>query len=249
MKHGMNPMQDAELWLDGICIHPHGSILGTTPLVEYTPIGKQQVSNKTTLHTYCSLFLVLPKVHLPQTALYLNMRGFFSGNRHSAPLGPSKGSVSRDTTKGETLQAVRHRQREKQRQFVMQMMRAEKERDVAQEGSHTEKALAAEATRRRMSDSADSLAQQVMIIERIMEEFGLTVDMEEEMQADLEMLEESREATEIGLAEAEQAVQENVEQSTYISTMASPFMMPSDVYDEDEAMRDLDECAKQTGRA
>lgn len=131
----------------------------------------------------------------------------------------------------------------------MQMMRAEKERDVAHEGGASDKAMAAEADRRQMSDAADALAQQIMIIERIMEEFGLTLDLEEEARADREMLEESREAYEQGVMDADEAVREQIAQGEYINTVSAPFMMPNEVYDEDEAMRDLDELAKQTGRA
>lgn len=175
------------------------------------------------------------------------MRGFFTGNRHSAPLGPPKPGTGKEpsTTKGETLSALRQRQREKQRQFVLQMLRAEKERELAQQTGDEEKERAAEGARRAMSDAADALSAQVATLERVMEEVGILVDVEEDARANREMLEESREAYEHGLAEAEESIRA---QGEYISTMASPFMMPSDVYDEDEAMRDLDECAKQTGR-
>ena len=60
----------------------------------------------------------------------------------------------------ETLQAVRQRQRERQRKLVMQMMKSEKERDVAHDSRESERAGAAEAQR----DAADALAQQIMII-------------------------------------------------------------------------------------
>lgn len=73
--------------------------------------------------------------------------------------------------------------------------------------------------------------------------------MEEEARADREMVEESHQAYEQGVTAAEQSIREQVAQGEYISTMPAPFMTPSDVYDEDESMRDLDECAKQTGRA
>lgn len=183
------------------------------------------------------------------------MRGFFSGNRHAAPLGPPKGagpsssSPPPSPSKGESIQAVRQRQREKQRQFVLQSMRAEKERELAQQQGDAEKVRDAEDTRNTMSEAANALSTQVSTLERIMEEVGLGVDLEEDARADQERLEESREGYENGLAEAEEQIKEHIAQGEYISTMASPFMMPSDVYDEDEAMRDLDECAKQTGRA
>lgn len=182
------------------------------------------------------------------------MRGFFSGNRQSEPLGPPKGvgppsAVPLSPSKGETIQAVRQRQREKQRQFVLQGLRAEKERELAQQQGDEQKVRDAEETRRCMNEAATALSAQVTTLERIMEEVGLTVDLEEDARADQERLEESREGYEEGLAEAEEQIREHIAQGEYISTMASPFMMPSDVYDEDEAMRDLDECAKQTGRA
>lgn len=179
------------------------------------------------------------------------MRSLFSGNRHSSPLGPPKGSSpdSKDkASKQETLQAVRQRQRERQRKYVMQMMRAEKERDVAQDAGDEDKATSADAQRRQMSDSADALAQQIMIIERIMEEFGLKLDLEEEARADQEMLKQSRDAYQHHAAQAEQAIEAVKNNGEYIKTMSNYNIMSSDVYDEDEAMRDLDECAKQTGR-
>lgn len=154
-----------------------------------------------------------------------------------------------EASNAETLQAVRQRQREKQRHYVMQMMRAEKERDAARDAGDDDKSAAIEAERRQMSDAADALAQQIMIFERIMEEFGVTLDLEEEALAEQEMLEESRHAYEEGVDEAHDTIREQAEQGEYITTMSSPFMVLSDVYDEDEAMRDLDECAKQTGRA
>lgn len=181
------------------------------------------------------------------------MRSLFSGNRHSAPLGPPKGSRSdmrRDPTKPETLQAVRQRQRDKQRHYVIQMMRAEKDRDEAHDAGHTEKAASAEAQRRQMSDAADALNHQVMIIERIMEEFGLSLDLEEEARANNELLEESREAYEHSAMEADQSVREQMERNQYFSTITSaPFINPNEFYSaEDEAMRDLDDCARKTGR-
>lgn len=180
------------------------------------------------------------------------MINLFSGNRRSAPLGPPKvksdGNDSHDVSKQETLQAVRQRQRERQRRYVMQMMRAEKERDVAQESGESEKVESAEAQRRQMSDAADAIAQQIMIIERIMEEFGLTLDLEEEARADRELLEESREAYEQHVADTEDAVDNANAVGEFIHNTSSSYMMSGDAYDEDEAMRDLDECAKQTGR-
>lgn len=179
------------------------------------------------------------------------MRSIFSGNRQSTPLGPPKpiDVTTREPSNAETLQAVRQRQRDKQRQFVMHMMRAEKDRDVARDQNDQHKSTTAEADRLRLSDAADALAQQIMIIERIMEEFGVTLDLEEEARVDREMLEDSRHAYEQGMEDARTDLREANAQGEYIATMASPFMMPSDVFDEDEAMRDLDECAKQTGRA
>lgn len=126
------------------------------------------------------------------------------------------------------------------------MLRAEKRREVAQSSNQEQEVASAEVQRKQMSDAADRLAQQIMIIERIMEEFGLTLDLEEETRVGQEELMESKEMYEGGLREAEEAVRD-VREGTYVSTMAEPFMMPSDVYDEDEAMRDLDETAKQTG--
>lgn len=179
------------------------------------------------------------------------MRGFFSGNRHSAPLGPPKaaGAPPASVTKGETVQALRQRQREKRRQLLLQMMRAEKERELAQQQGDDAKVRDAEGARRALSDAAEALSAQVATLERIMEEVGLTVEIEEDQRADQEMLEESREQYEQGLAAADEQIREHMAQGEYMTTMASPFMMPSDVYDEDEAMRDLDETAKQTGRA
>lgn len=181
------------------------------------------------------------------------MRGFFTGNRHAAPLGPptSAGpSVSPPSAgKGETIQAVRQRQREKQHQFVLQGLRAENDRELAQQQGDTAKVRAAEEERRSMTEAANALSTQVTTLERIMQEVGLTFDLEEEHRAAQERLEETREDYEEGLAECEDQIREQMAQGEYISTMASPFMMPSDVYDEDEAMRDVDECAKQTGRA
>lgn len=124
-------------------------------------------------------------------------------------------------------------------------MRAEKERELAQQEGDANKVNEAEAQRRAMAEEADAIATQVATLERIMEEVGITVDREEDAKSNTELLEESREMYENGLVEAEERIREG----EYISTMVSPFMMPSDVYDEDEAMRDLDECAKQTGRA
>jgi len=176
------------------------------------------------------------------------MRGFFSGNRQSAPLGPPKSPSSSSPARRETLQAIRLRQREKQRHFIMQMLRAEKERDLLREQGETERAAEVDASRAALNDAADALGQQVLTFERIMEEVGLTLDLEEEARANLQRLEESREMYDAGVVEAEEIMRERAAQGEYISTMASPFMMPSDVYDEDEAMRDLDECARQTGR-
>lgn len=176
------------------------------------------------------------------------MRGLFSNNRQTAPLGPPKSSLP-DVSRAETLQAVRLRQREKQRQLIVQMLRAEKERDMLRDQGDATKANELEAQRRALSDAADELSQQVLTFERIMEEVGLTLDLDEEAHNNLQRLEDSRQAYEQGMVQAEQLMRERVSQGEYISTMASPFMMPSDVYDEDEAMRDLDECAKQTGRA
>lgn len=178
------------------------------------------------------------------------MRSLFSGNRHAAPLGPPKSTDSgRHSAKPETLQAVRLRQRERQRRYIMQMMRAEKDHGLAHDAGDAEKAAAAEAHRQQMSDAADALAQQIMIIERIMEEFGLALDLEEEARVDREMLEESRDAYDHHISEAADAIAEAKAAGEYVNAMSSPYMATGDVYDEDEAMRDLDECAKQTGRA
>lgn len=124
----------------------------------------------------------------------------------------------------------------------MQMVRAEKERDVAQEAGDADKAASAEAQRRQNSDAADAIAKQVMIIERIMEEFGLALDLEEEARADREMLEESRDIYHQHIAEAQHAIEESNETGEYINNMSSSpnYMMPGEVYDEDEAMRDLE---------
>lgn len=178
------------------------------------------------------------------------MRSLFSGNRPAAPLGPpsKRGDSGQDSIKPETLQAVRQRQRDRQRRHVMHMMRAEKERDEADDAGDSEKFAAAEAQRRQMSDAADALAQQIMIIERIMEEFGLTLDLEEEARADHELLEQSRDAYDHRVAEVSEAVADINVTGEYVNSINSPYMMPSEVYDEDEAMRDLDECAKQTSR-
>lgn len=183
----------------------------------------------------------------------LTMRGFFTGNRHAEPLGAPKSagpSVPPPSAgKGETIQAVRLRQREKQHQFVLQGLRAEKDCELAKQQGDTAKVRAAEEERRSMTEAANVLSTQVTTLERIMQEVGLTFDLEEEERAAQERLEETREDYEEGLAECEDQIREQMAQGEYISTMASPFMMPSDVYDEDEAMRDVDECAKQTGRA
>lgn len=186
------------------------------------------------------------------------MRSFFSGNRRSAPLGPPHSpppSPPKSATKGETIQALRQRQRDKQRQFVLQMMRAEKDKELAQHHADAARARDAEATRRAMSDMADALSMQITTLERIMHDVGLQVDIDDDARANRQLLEESREMYEEGLAEAEQHIAEHVAQGEYMTTMASPFMMPSDVYDEaddhddeDRAMADLDEVAKQTGR-
>lgn len=144
---------------------------------------------------------------------------------------------------------MRLRQRDKQRQFMLQALRAEKDRDVAQQQGDTAKARAADDERRAMTETATALSAQVTTLERIMEEVGLTFELEEEHRDVQERLEVSREGYEEGLAEAEDQIREQMVQGEYMSTMASPFMMPSDVYDEDEAMRDVDEFAKQTGRA
>ncbi|PXF40506.1 hypothetical protein BWQ96_09787 [Gracilariopsis chorda] len=176
------------------------------------------------------------------------MRGLFSGHRQSTPLGPPSSS-RREAAREETLQAVRKRQLEKQRQFVMQMRRAEEQRNQARSDNDAEKTMEAETQRAQMSKAVDMLSQQIMVIERIMEECGLALDLEDEARAEREMLEQSREACEEGAAEADVALQEQSEQTAYINKLSASFMAPSDVLDEDEAMRDLDECAKQTGRA
>ncbi|CAN8072306.1 unnamed protein product [Agarophyton chilense] len=177
------------------------------------------------------------------------MRGLFSGHRASAPPGPPAGSAAHETVREETLQAVRQRQREKQRQAVMQMLRAEEERDTAAQQQRGEAASQAEQTRLTMSERADVLAHQIMLMERIMEESGLALDLDEEARADRDALLRSREAYEQHAAEADCALREHEQHTAYISTLTAPFMAPSDVLDEDDAMRDFDECAKQSGRA
>lgn len=174
------------------------------------------------------------------------MRSFFSGNRRSQPLGPPQGHD--EPPKEETLQAVRQRQRDRQRKFVMQMMKAEKERDVAHDSGDSERAGVAEAQRRQMSDAADALAQQIMIIERIMEEFGLVLDLEEEAKADREMLEERQNIYNRHLVQDSSAIAENYDRVEATKPTGPEYMMPADVYDEDKAMRDVDEIAQQTGR-
>lgn len=129
------------------------------------------------------------------------------------------------------------------------MMRAEKEKEIAQQQGDTAKLRDAEKTRRALANTSDALSAQLTILERIMEEVGLTAHLEEEDRENQELYEESREVYEEELAEAEEQIRENIAQGEYMSTMASPFMMPSDVFDEDSAMREVDEVAKQTGRS
>lgn len=128
-------------------------------------------------------------------------------------------------------------------------MRAEKEKQIAQQQGDTAKLRDAEKARRDMASTADALSAQLTILDRIMEEVGLTAHLEEEDRENRELYEESREVYEEELAEAEEQIRENIAQGEYMSTMASPFMMPSDVFDdEDSAMREVDEVAIQTGR-
>lgn len=183
-----------------------------------------------------------------RTQAKAQMRGFFSGHRQSAPLGPPA-TARRDGAREETLQAVRKRQLEKQRQFVMQMRRAEEQRKQGLHDKDADKAGQAERQHAQMSKAVDTLSQQIMIIERIMEECGLALDLEDEARAERSLLEQSRDAYEQVAAQADAAVHSQNEQTAYINTLSASFMAPSDVVDEDEAMRDVDECAKQTGRA
>lgn len=176
--------------------------------------------------------------------------GRFPGNRPSAPLGPPSNrnaNMRQDLTSPETLQAVRQRQREKQRHFAVQMMRAQTDRDTAHEAGQTDKASAAETRRQRMSDAADALNQQIMIIERIMEEFGQTLDFDEEARENNGLLEESHKAYERSALEAEQIVRDQMERNQYISTITSPsYINPNDVYsEEDKAMQELDDCVRE----
>lgn len=176
------------------------------------------------------------------------MRNLFSGHRQAAPPGPPQ-EAPPEVPAAETLQAVRLRQKHKQRQYIMQMLRAEKDRAMAESASQRDVAAAAEAKRRHMSDAAEALASQIVIFERIMEEFGLNIEMDDERRESEAALEASREAYHRSTAEADEALRETSMNHEYVNAMTSPFMMPSDVFDEDEAMRDLDETAKLTGRA
>lgn len=177
--------------------------------------------------------------------------GLFSGNRASAPLGPPKGSQDSHNAmqkrRPETIQGIRTQQREKQRHFTLQSMRARKDRDLAQQSGDTTKALEAEQEARAMAEAAEALAQQILILERIMEEFGFTFDLDEDGVIDEEMLAKGREEYQNASRTAEENIKEQQVVSEYTNAV-SPYMMPcNDVLDEDEAMRDLDECAKQTG--
>lgn len=148
----------------------------------------------------------------------------------------------------ETIQAVRRRQREKQQQLLLQVMRLEKESEVSRLENQPEQAREADTTLKRMNETTEALGQQIMIIERIMEESGLTLDLDAETGADRDMLEQSREEYEERVADADEAVKDQAEQTAYIDNISAPHVVPRELFDEDEAMRDLDECAKQTGR-
>lgn len=182
------------------------------------------------------------------------MRGLFSGNRASAPLGPPPGanSAAAGNIHAETIQGVRQRQKEKRRQFAMQVSRLEKEKEVAEREGDAQKSRELEVRRKAISETVEQLGEQLIILERVMRENGLSAELDEEDEEELrrgeELLEESREEYEEERLVAEERIRDSVATGEYMSTMASAFMMPSDVLDEDEAMRDLDECAKQTGR-
>lgn len=177
--------------------------------------------------------------------------GLFSGNRASAPLGPPKGSQDAHNAlqkrRPETIQGIRTAQREKQRHFTLQSLRARKDRDLAQQNGDTNKASEAEQEARAMAEAAEALGQQILILERIMEEFGFTFDLDDDDGIDDEILVKGREEYQHTGRLAEDNIKEQQGGNEYTNEV-SPYMMPcNDVLDEDEAMRDLDECAKQTG--
>lgn len=180
------------------------------------------------------------------------IRNLFSGNRHAAPLGAAKDAVTPEQSKLETLQSVRSRQRKKHQSYLAQIVRAEQEYEEVAVTS--DKSTVAKQKVEQLSHSADILSGQIMVIERILEEFGLMNEIEEERKKEGEQLEEMRRRYEQGAMEADDARRESVarvEEGNYMSALGSSFMMPSevlDVVDEDEAMRDLDETAKLTGR-
>ena len=82
-----------------------------------------------------------------------------------------------------------------------------------------------------------------------MEEFGLVLDLEEEAKVDREMLEERQNIYNRHLAQDTNAIDEDYNRVEPNKPSGPDYMMPTEVYDEDKAMRDVDEIAKQTGHA
>lgn len=80
-----------------------------------------------------------------------------------------------------------------------------------------------------------------------MENFWVTLDVVEQARSVQEMLGESRQDYQNGITEAQKSIRAQVagrKRRIYLQHVC-PFMNPSDVYDEDESMRDRDECANK----
>lgn len=203
------------------------------------------------------------------------LRRFFAANRYAEPPGPAPqpqrgfkkhnrrryskdspaqrfghngvaGDMNPDTQ--ETLQAVRVRQRERQRRYMMNMMRAEKERDVAHDAGDERRAAAAEAQRRQMSDAADVFAQQIDIIERIMQDFGLIADLDDDGVMEQRLLHDGYAAYEYHTVQVAEAAGRMHQHNEDMRNHLAQYTMSNEVYDEDEVMRELDEIARRTGR-
>lgn len=179
------------------------------------------------------------------------MGGFFPGSRHGAPLEPARQSAA-DLKKGinaETLQAVRQRQRDKQLEYEIQMRRAERDFNIAHDSGETERALLADTRRRQMSDAADALAQQITIIERVMEEFGISTNLEEEVRTDRTAFEQNGTLLKRSDAHSQIIVRDHFDQN-YFSSLIPPshLVHSNNVHcEEDGVVRDRDEYVWRTG--
>lgn len=148
----------------------------------------------------------------------------------------------------ETLQAVRVRQRERQRRYMMNVMRVEKERDVAHDAGDERRATVAEAQRQQMSDAADAFTQQIEIIERIMQEFGLVADLDDDGVMEQRLLHDGYAEYEYHAVQVTEATERMQQHNEDMRNHLAQYTMSNEVYDEDEVMRELDEIARRTGR-